>query len=258
MSKKITQLTEATALADGDKVPVVDISDVTQSVNGTTKWSSFTTFITFLISKLGYFTATSGNASTGKLVPSISSGDDTKFLNSLGAWEIPPDTTYSTMGSGNGYATGLVVAGSGTHNANYLRKDGTWDTIFSKNSSALPTAVMETQTVGTPTIGSPKEFTIFTNGHLAGNFIFVSFSGAITIVHSGASDEFELSIDGLGAGLVSTGLIWRFPVILTTGEDTWLADGRCTGTSIYIDNIVTGRTGTLIYTISGQFFYYNS
>lgn len=36
------------------------------------------------------------------------------------------NTTYSSMGSGNSYAAGLTPAGSASHGAEFLRKDGTW------------------------------------------------------------------------------------------------------------------------------------
>ena len=35
------------------------------------------------------------------------------------------------MGSGNGYAAGLVLAGNATHGSQFLRKDGTWQTVSS-------------------------------------------------------------------------------------------------------------------------------
>ena len=44
------------------------------------------------------------------------------------------------MGSGNSYAAGLVLAGSGTNGGNFLRKDGTWqvppDTTYSNFEGA--------------------------------------------------------------------------------------------------------------------------
>jgi hypothetical protein len=50
-----------------------------------------------------------------------SGGSATTFLRGDGSWSI-----QSTMGSGNNYAAGLVLAGNATHNNNFLRKDGTW------------------------------------------------------------------------------------------------------------------------------------
>jgi len=50
-------------------------------------------------------------------------GSATTFLRGDGSWNV-----QSTMGSGNSYAAGLVLAGSSTHSNNFLRKDGTWET----------------------------------------------------------------------------------------------------------------------------------
>ena len=66
-------------------------------------------------------TLNSGSHGFGSLL----SGDGT----SGDPWIITlntPNTTYSTMGSGNSYATGLVAAGANSHGNTYLRKDGTW------------------------------------------------------------------------------------------------------------------------------------
>ena len=50
------------------------------------------------------------------------------------------DTQYSVMGSGNGYAAGLVKAGGVLHNSAFLRKDGSWaippDTTYSEATSS--------------------------------------------------------------------------------------------------------------------------
>ena len=52
------------------------------------------------------------------------------------------NTTYSVMGSGNGYAAGLVKEGGVLHNGAFLRKDGSWaippdtDTTYSEATSS--------------------------------------------------------------------------------------------------------------------------
>ena len=51
----------------------------------------------------------------------------TKFLSKDNTWDVPSYTT-DVMGSGNSYANGLVLAGNATHNDEFLRKDGTWQT----------------------------------------------------------------------------------------------------------------------------------
>ena len=75
--------------------------------------------------------ANGGAAYTLKL-PSSAPGDNQilQYTTSgnLGWINTPTDTTYNIMGSGNSYAAGLVLAGSATHNDEFLRKDGTWQT----------------------------------------------------------------------------------------------------------------------------------
>ena len=48
------------------------------------------------------------------------------------------------MGSGNSYAAGLVLAGSSSHNNNFLRKDGTWATVTSGTNVAAGTGITAT------------------------------------------------------------------------------------------------------------------
>ena len=58
----------------------------------------------------------------------------TRFLSKDNEWAVPvytTDTTYNVMGSGNSYLAGLVLAGSATHNDEFLRKDGTWQATAS-------------------------------------------------------------------------------------------------------------------------------
>jgi hypothetical protein len=75
--------------------------------------------------------ANGGAAYTLKL-PSSAPGDNQilQYTTSgnLGWINTPTGTTYNIMGSGNSYAAGLVLAGNATHNNEFLRKDGTWQT----------------------------------------------------------------------------------------------------------------------------------
>jgi hypothetical protein len=57
----ISGLTTQTTIHDADLVPMVDTTDTTQSVNGTTKKSTWTTIVTYLSGK---FVTTAGNAAT--------------------------------------------------------------------------------------------------------------------------------------------------------------------------------------------------
>jgi len=58
-------------------------------------------------------------------------GSNTTFLRGDATWVTPTNTTYDIMGSGNSYAAGLVLTGNATHGNQFLRKDGTWQTVTS-------------------------------------------------------------------------------------------------------------------------------
>ena len=65
----------------------------------------------------------------------------------------PSGTTYDVMGSGNSYASGLVLAGNATHGNQFLRKDGSWQTVSSGNNTNLATNDL-TNTSGNRTFAS--------------------------------------------------------------------------------------------------------
>lgn len=144
MSDKISALDPGDSLAASDIFPFTDVSDTSESASGKTKKSTLTLLYNYILSVLGTFSSTSGNPSTGNLVPSIASGDSTYFFNSLGQWAVPLNTTYEEMGSGNGYALGLVAAGSASPNREYYRKDGTYVQILedtTETSKTTPTVI---------------------------------------------------------------------------------------------------------------------
>lgn len=93
------------------------------------------------------------------------------------------NTTYDVMGSGNSYATGLVLAGSATHNQTYLRKDGSW-------------AIMDLGDLGNVSVNSP------TDGHV--------------LKWNATASEWQASADLQGAG--SGGGIELTDLSVTTGS----------------------------------------
>jgi len=82
-----------------------------------------------------YITGTANSSATGAVTMGTidlsaidgTSDTTTKFLSKDNTWDVPSYTT-DVMGSGNSYANGLVLAGNATHNDEFLRKDGTWQT----------------------------------------------------------------------------------------------------------------------------------
>ena len=109
-------------------------SDVTVNVPGSGV-SSFTNTNGTFISAGTANSAATGAVTMGTIDLSASNGSSattaTRFLSKDNEWAIPTyttDTTYNVMGSGNGYLAGLVLAGDATHNDEFLRKDGTWQT----------------------------------------------------------------------------------------------------------------------------------
>jgi hypothetical protein len=82
-----------------------------------------------------YITGTANSTATGAITMGTidlsaidgTSDTTTKFLSKDNTWDVPSYTT-DVMGSGNSYANGLVLAGNATHNDEFLRKDGTWQT----------------------------------------------------------------------------------------------------------------------------------
>ena len=82
-----------------------------------------------------YITGTANSSATGAVTMGTidlsaidgTSDTTTKFLSKDNTWDVPSYTT-DIMGSGNSYLAGLVLAGNATHNDEFLRKDGTWQT----------------------------------------------------------------------------------------------------------------------------------
>ena len=105
-----------------------------------------------------------GNSLSDSETLAFTAGSNVTISETGGAVTIAStDTTYSTMGSGNSYASGLVPTGSATHGDTYLRKDGTWGT---------PT---DTDTVYThPTTSGNKHIP---SGGSAGQFLKYSSDG---------------------------------------------------------------------------------
>lgn len=66
MAKRITEFTSATSLAEGDLLPVVDISDTTQATSGTTKKSAISLIADYIKGRVE--TLTNKTLSTGSVI----------------------------------------------------------------------------------------------------------------------------------------------------------------------------------------------
>ena len=117
--------------------------------------------------------------------------------------------TLPTMGSGNNYAVGLVLAGSATHSNNFLRKDGTWDKISFDIAADSPDA----SGLLNKEITNSETLTIIGGTYLTSQ---VSADNTITIKHDNAS---TLNVTNI-TSITNTGFGGTFTVMGSVGRDT--------------------------------------
>ena len=79
----------------------------------------------------GFTVGSSPLTADGTIDVTINGGSSSTYYRGDGSWGTPTGTTYNVMGSGNSYLAGLVLAGNATHGSQFLRKDGTWQTVSS-------------------------------------------------------------------------------------------------------------------------------
>ena len=118
----------------------------------------------------------------------------------------------TVMGSGNSYAAGLVLAGSGTHSGTFLRKDGTW--VDPLSAGSVGTSQIANGAVTTDKISDSD----VTSGKLG--------SGAVTTVKIADSN-------------VTTGKI--ADANITTAK---IADAQVTTAKIVDANVTTAKLAT--------------
>ena len=164
---KVSSIRGATVSGVAD----VNISAVTSTLSSGAPLVSLPNSGNVIITSRAYAGAANvGHVPTG--------GSATTFLRGDGSWNI-----QSTMGSGNSYAAGLVLAGNATHNNNFLRKDGTW---------ASPPSV---------TPGTPLNSIQFNNASsFSGNSAFTFSAGSggaiLTIGNAGVDTNGIIEIQG--------------------------------------------------------------
>lgn len=186
--------------------PSVDVSDTTESPEGSTRKFTWTTHKNWIASQLGTYQAVAAAASTGSLVPSINSGDSTLFLNSLGEWAVPAaGASYTVMGVGNGYAAGLVQGGQAytpptphQTNGKYLGVHGEWinpivhqDVVTLSNNAALA----ELTDTGVGTISSTGDAGVIETWLTSDGSIILNFSFLIALTKDASVTAWRITYD---------------------------------------------------------------
>lgn len=259
---KISLLTELTSgnVADADVVAIVD-----NDASSTKKVKASSLY--------AYHLAKLAAESPARILPA-SAGSAGQYLQYDGTWSTPPNTTYSTMGSGNGYVAGLTPAGSATHDGDYLRKDGTFTPILGTLSTPLTTSrptltITKTGTSDgtfTFTVTQYMDITIAAHTHSgSSNYYWVTFSAVITALnitgHSSGtmlyditSDLSSFGIDTSSASLTPT----YFSAVAFYNKGHYPVLGHINGTVLTLPYINTGFSGdgTYAINIAGAFQYY--
>ena len=100
----------------------------------------------------------------------------TKFLSKDNTWDVPSYTT-DAMGSGNSYLAGLVLAGSATHNDEFLRKDGTWQATASYSEGTWTPSLTFGGGQAVPTLSTASGNYVIIGKYVYANFYVVVQAG---------------------------------------------------------------------------------
>ena len=159
MAKRITEFTSATSLAEGDLLPVVDISDTTQATSGTTKKSAISLIVVEVLKKA---------YPIGSVYINASNSTNPASLLGFGTWVAfgagkvmvgldAGDTSFDTVGETGGEKTHtLTVAEMPSHShTTTLRWGGTLGADgINDNSARMYGGTTDTTTFTTGSAGS--------------------------------------------------------------------------------------------------------
>lgn len=235
----ITQLNGAVAiatLADGDKFPATDVSDTTESANGTTKPVAASVLKTYMSLSPTLVTPALGTPSSGTLT------------NATG---LPISTGVS--GLGTGVATFLATPSSANLIAAVTNETGTGSLVFATSPTLVtpalgtPSSGVLTNCTGLPVAGGGTgAATLTAHGVLIGNG-----TGAVAVTTAGTAGQvltsngaaLDPTWQAAGSGAVATDTIWDAAGDLAVGSGANTAARLAIGTSLQVLRTNAGATG---------------
>ena len=182
-----------------------------------------------------YITGTANSTATGAvnmgtLNLSASDGSSattaTRFLSKDNEWAVPSyttDTTYNVMGSGNSYLAGLVLAGSATHNDEFLRKDGTWQATASYSEGTWAPSLTFGGGQTAPTLSTATGNYVIIGKYVYANFYVVVQAGT---QYSGSLPRISLPV---AAASHNGGILMMSNAYTTASQNTSIILGSVVG-----------------------------
>ena len=204
-------------------------STVTINASSGSSVDTFTNAFGTYITGTANSTAT-GAVNMGTLNLSASDGSSattaTRFLSKDNEWAVPvytTGTTYNVMGSGNSYLAGLVLAGSATHNDEFLRKDGTWQATASYSEGTWTPSLTFGGGQAVPTLSTATGNYVIIGKYVYANFYVVVQSGT---QYSGSLPRISLPV---AAASHNGGILMMSNAYTTASQNTSIILGSVVG-----------------------------